>query len=170
METGCAGRSIDAIKEGRKQLTGLIEMTAEASQASQRRTSHQAGVMWACVNRQNPSVLQVTFMTQSLPSSAHFMPRHRFEPTADPYLGCLVMNEAVLNKLERRLGRLHAKLRLGIEMDHEAQIFGQGINLLHIENWCSVHSAIRTTLKLRDSIGVAARMRSRSRSDTITSA
>jgi len=35
------------------------------------------------------------------------------------------MNEAVLNKLERRLGRLHAKLRLGIEMDHEAQIFGQ---------------------------------------------
>jgi len=38
------------------------------------------------------------------------------------------MNDAVLNKLERRLGRLHAKLRLGIEMDHEAQIFGQGIN------------------------------------------
>src|SRR2546423_539639 len=59
-----------------------------------------------------------------------------------------VMNEAVLNKLERRLGRLHAKLRLGIEMDHEAQIFGQGINFFHIENWCSVHSVIRTTLKL----------------------
>ena len=58
------------------------------------------------------------------------------------------MNEAVLNKLERRLGRLHAKLRLGIEMDHEAQIFGQGINFFHIENWCSVHSVIRTTLKL----------------------
>jgi hypothetical protein len=29
------------------------------------------------------------------------------------------MNEAVLNKLERRLDRLQAKLRLGIEMDHE---------------------------------------------------
>jgi len=28
------------------------------------------------------------------------------------------MHEAVLAKLERRLGRLHAKLRLGIEMDH----------------------------------------------------
>jgi hypothetical protein len=53
------------------------------------------------------------------------------------------MNEAVLNKLERRLGRLHAKLRLGIEMDHEAQIFGQGINFFHIENWYSVHSVIR---------------------------
>jgi uncharacterized protein len=53
-----------------------------------------------------------------------------------------------LNKLEQRLGRLHAKLRLGIEMDHEAQIFGQGINFFHIENWYSVHSVIRTTLKL----------------------
>jgi uncharacterized protein len=38
------------------------------------------------------------------------------------------MNETVLNKLERRLGRLHARQRLGIETDHEAQIFGQGIN------------------------------------------
>jgi hypothetical protein len=46
----------------------------------------------------------------------------------------LPMNDAVLNKLEQRLGRLHAKLRLGIEMDHEAQIFGQGINFFHIEN------------------------------------
>ena len=32
-----------------------------------------------------------------------------------------------------RLGRLHAKLRLGIETDHEAQIFGQGINFFHID-------------------------------------
>ena len=58
------------------------------------------------------------------------------------------MEESVLNTLERRLGRLHAKLRLGIETDHEAQIFGQGINFFHIENWYSVHSVIRTTLKL----------------------
>ena len=58
------------------------------------------------------------------------------------------MDEALLAKLEQRLGRLHAKLRLGIEMDHEAQIFGQGINFFHIENWYSVHSVILTTLKL----------------------
>jgi hypothetical protein len=32
------------------------------------------------------------------------------------------MNEAIFGKLEQRLGRLHAKLRLGIETDHEAQI------------------------------------------------
>src|SRR6478736_10146727 len=58
------------------------------------------------------------------------------------------MNEVVVNKLERRLGRLHARQRLGIETDHEAQIFGQGINFFHIENWYSIHSVIRMTLKL----------------------
>src|SRR5499427_1066118 len=98
---------------------------------------------------QNPSILQGILMPQSLRSCADSIPRHRFERAADPCLGGgLVMNEAVLNKLERRLGRLHAKLRLGIEMDHEAQIFGQGINFFHIENWYSVHSVMRTTLKL----------------------
>ena len=44
--------------------------------------------------------------------------------------------------------RLHARQRLGIETDHEAQIFGQGINFFHIENWYSIHSVIRMTLKL----------------------
>ena len=58
------------------------------------------------------------------------------------------MNEAVLDKLERRLGRLHARLRWGIETDHEAQIFGQGITFFHIENWYSIHSVIRATLWL----------------------
>ena len=58
------------------------------------------------------------------------------------------MDDAIANKLEQRLGRLHAKQRLGIEKDHEAQIFGQGINFFHIENWYSVHSLIRNALKL----------------------
>jgi predicted MPP superfamily phosphohydrolase len=59
-----------------------------------------------------------------------------------------MMADSVLKKLEHRLGRLHARQRLGIETDHEAQIFGQGINFFHIENWYSIHSAIRATLKL----------------------
>lgn len=50
--------------------------------------------------------------------------------------------------LERRLGRLHARQRLGIETDHEAQAFGQGLNFFNIENWYAVHSVIRTTLRL----------------------
>ncbi len=58
------------------------------------------------------------------------------------------MNETALERLERRLGGLHARQRLGIETDHEAQIFGQGINFFHIENWYSIHAVIRTTLKL----------------------
>jgi predicted MPP superfamily phosphohydrolase len=58
------------------------------------------------------------------------------------------MNDAVLGKLERRLGRLHARQRLGIENDHEAQIFGQGLNFFHIENWYSIHSLIRATLMM----------------------
>ena len=58
------------------------------------------------------------------------------------------MDDAIANKLEQRLGRLHAKQRLGIEKDHEAQIFGQGINFFHIENWYSIHSLIRNALKL----------------------
>ena len=45
------------------------------------------------------------------------------------------MDEDVLQRLDRRLGPLHAKQRLGIETDHEAQIFGHGLNFFHIENW-----------------------------------
>jgi predicted MPP superfamily phosphohydrolase len=51
-------------------------------------------------------------------------------------------------RLEERLGRVHARQRLGIESDHEAQIFGQGINFFHPENWYSIHAGIRTFLKL----------------------
>jgi predicted MPP superfamily phosphohydrolase len=51
-------------------------------------------------------------------------------------------------RLEKRLGHLHARLRLGIEADHEAQVFGQGINYFHIENLPPSHIAIRSCLKL----------------------
>jgi predicted MPP superfamily phosphohydrolase len=57
-------------------------------------------------------------------------------------------NDTIAIKLEQRLGRLHARQRLGIETDHEAHIFGHGINFFHIENWYSIHSLIRTALKL----------------------
>ena len=58
------------------------------------------------------------------------------------------MGQDVSELLERRLGRLHAKLRLGIEADHEAQVFGQGINYFHIENLKLSHFAIRACLRL----------------------
>ena len=40
--------------------------------------------------------------------------------------------------LERRLGTQHVRQRLAVERDHEAQIFGQGLNFFHIENSYSV--------------------------------
>ncbi len=58
------------------------------------------------------------------------------------------MNETLLAKLEQRLGRLHARQRLGIETDHEARVFGQGLNYFHIENWYTAPSLVRNTLRL----------------------
>ena len=55
---------------------------------------------------------------------------------------------SLVNRLEQRLGRLHARQRLGIEADHEAQIFGQGLTFFHFENWYSVHSFIRAVFKV----------------------
>lgn len=59
-----------------------------------------------------------------------------------------ITEQEIVARLERRLGRVHARQRLGIESDHEAQIFGQGINFFHPENWYSVQSVIRIFLKL----------------------
>lgn len=58
------------------------------------------------------------------------------------------MDEDILSRLEERLGRLHARQRLGLESDHEASVLGLGINLLHVEKWYSVHAVIRVALTL----------------------
>ncbi len=52
----------------------------------------------------------------------------------------------VLSVLEKRLGRRHARQRLGIERDHEAQVFGQGITFFHLENLEAGHAVIRAAL------------------------
>ncbi len=57
------------------------------------------------------------------------------------------MQNDIVQQLEQRLGRVHARQRLGIEHDHEA-IFGHGINFFHPENWYSGHAALRLLLKL----------------------
>jgi hypothetical protein len=58
------------------------------------------------------------------------------------------MNPDILEKLEQRFGRLHAKQRIGIEKDLEGRVFGGGLNFFHVENWYSIHSLIRNSLKL----------------------
>jgi uncharacterized protein len=58
------------------------------------------------------------------------------------------MDADTLTLLEQRLGRSHARQRLGIERELEAKVFGHGLNFFHIENWYSVHSLIRLVLKV----------------------
>jgi predicted MPP superfamily phosphohydrolase len=67
------------------------------------------------------------------------------------------MDQDIIAKLERRLGRLHARQRLGIEGDHEARIFGGGLNFFHIENWHSAYAIIRAALTLTGLYGRARR-------------
>ena len=58
------------------------------------------------------------------------------------------MDKDILRKLEQRLGPIHARQRLGIETDHEAQVFGQGLIFFHLENASLAPAIIRSALKL----------------------
>lgn len=58
------------------------------------------------------------------------------------------MDEDILRELERRLGPLHARQRLGIERDHEAQVFGQGLLFFNLENASLAPAIIEGALKL----------------------
>src|ERR1700732_340429 len=62
--------------------------------------------------------------------------------------GTYSVDKDILRKLEERLGPLHAKQRLGIEADHEAQVFGQGRTFFHLENVSLAPAIIRNALKL----------------------
>jgi uncharacterized protein len=57
------------------------------------------------------------------------------------------MDSDIQKQLERRLGRLHARQRLGIETDQE-RVFGGGLNFFHIENWYSAPFVVRGALML----------------------
>jgi uncharacterized protein len=54
----------------------------------------------------------------------------------------------ILRSLEQRLGPIHARQRLGIETDHEAQVFGQGLTFFHLENSSLAPAIIENALKL----------------------
>ena len=58
------------------------------------------------------------------------------------------MDKDILRELEKRLGPLHARQRLGIERDHEAQVFGQGLIFFNLENASLAPSIIEGALKL----------------------
>ena len=56
--------------------------------------------------------------------------------------------DEALRRLETRLGPLHAQLRLGMEREHEAQAFGQGLNFLHLENLPLMQAIIEIALRV----------------------
>lgn len=56
--------------------------------------------------------------------------------------------DELLARLGQRVDAAHLQQRLGIEREHETDIFGQGINLFHIENWYSIHALIRGLLRV----------------------
>jgi len=59
-----------------------------------------------------------------------------------------IVNHDGFAVLEQRLGTQHVRQRLALERDHEAQIFGQGLNFFHIENSYLSRAIIRTVLKV----------------------
>ena len=61
------------------------------------------------------------------------------------------------SSLEKRLGRLHAGQRIGVERDHEGQVFGQGLNFFHVENSRLSAFLISAVLKLTGTYWVGAR-------------
>ena len=59
----------------------------------------------------------------------------------------LPKEDDLLEKLEQRLGPVHAHHRLGMEKDYEDR-FNGGINFFHPDKWYSVHSIFTHALKL----------------------
>jgi hypothetical protein len=56
--------------------------------------------------------------------------------------------DEALRRVETRLGPFHAQLRLGMEREHEAQAFGQGLSFLHLENLPLMQAMIEIALRV----------------------
>ncbi|MCP5427150.1 MAG: metallophosphoesterase [Chromatiaceae bacterium] len=58
------------------------------------------------------------------------------------------MGREIVQKLEQRLGAVHARQRLGIESELAPQVFSKRLNFFHPENWYSLPALMRYTLRL----------------------
>jgi hypothetical protein len=59
---------------------------------------------------------------------------------------CTESERRALAALEPRVGAVHLRQRLGLEDDHETDVFRHGTHFFHLENWYSVHALIRVAL------------------------
>ena len=74
------------------------------------------------------------------------------------------MDNSDLDTLKSRVGRAHLQQRLGLEEDHEVFVFNRaGAHFFYPENWYSVHSFIRNSLRVTGLYGRAQRNASRIR-------
>lgn len=69
-------------------------------------------------------------------------------------------DDAAVDALTARIGRLHVRQRLGLERDLEAHVFRRGTNFFQVENWYSMHALVRGGLR---SVGLLARARRNAR-------
>jgi predicted MPP superfamily phosphohydrolase len=82
------------------------------------------------------------------PPSAHNGPYSSPAASLRPTTGVVVDRQRLeLKRLEKRIGRVYLQQRLGIEADYATKIFGRGRTFFHIENWYSIHTVIRLTLR-----------------------
>jgi len=58
------------------------------------------------------------------------------------------IDDATLQLLRARVGKIHLQQRLGIEREYEHKVFGQGRTFFHVENWYFLRSIIRNCLRL----------------------
>jgi predicted MPP superfamily phosphohydrolase len=58
------------------------------------------------------------------------------------------IDKETLRVLQARVGKIHLRQRLGMEDVYEHKVFGQGRTFFHIENWYSLRTLIRNSLRL----------------------
>ncbi len=58
------------------------------------------------------------------------------------------IDDRTLRSLQARVGKIHLRQRLGMESVYEHKVFGQGRTFFHIENWYSLRTLIRNSLRL----------------------
>ncbi len=86
-------------------------------------------------------------------------PAARPAPTETPALDGAPRRDLV-ERLEARLGRVHARARLGLEDDHARQVFHRARSIFHPENWYSLASMVPFALKV---VGLHGRARRNAR-------
>ena len=69
-------------------------------------------------------------------------------PDDQPHKAPDHVDPALYQRLRERVERTHLQQRLGLELHYETEVTGQGIQFFHLENWYSVHSFIRNSLRV----------------------